>query len=127
MRVLKKTEIGLKQKFQKLLNLRISKFTPILKLHLLQYSMILRRNCGIMIAGTGSVLYYRDNKKKIKKIGGWGRHFGDEGSGYWIAKEALRHVTSHYDVIGKYTSVLKHIRSEFGINRDNIVEHVYHK
>jgi len=33
----------------------------------------------------------------------------------------------HYDVIGRYTSVLKHIRNEFGINRDNIVEHVYHK
>ena len=86
-----------------------------------------QKNCGIMIAGTGSVLYYRDSKNKIKKIGGWGRHFGDEGSGYWIAKEALRHVTMHYDVIGKYTSVLKHIRNEFGINRDNIVEHVYHK
>ena len=36
-------------------------------------------NCGILISGTGSVLYYRDGEGKTIRIGGWGRHLGDEG------------------------------------------------
>lgn len=85
------------------------------------------KNCGILIAGTGSILYYKDSKGKTKRAGGWGRHIGDEGSGYWIAREALRRVTQHYDVTGRYTSLLKVIRNEFSITRDTITEEIYHK
>jgi N-acetylglucosamine kinase-like BadF-type ATPase len=85
------------------------------------------KNCGILIAGTGSIFYYRDAKGKLKRVGGWGRHIGDEGSGHWIAREALVRVTKHFDLIGGYTSVLKAIRYEFGITAENLVEHVYHK
>jgi glucosamine kinase len=83
-------------------------------------------NCGILIAGTGSILYYRDKAGKLVKIGGWGRHIGDEGSGYWIAREALYKVTKHYDGRQKETSLAKVLEKEFGINKENIVKHVYH-
>jgi glucosamine kinase len=83
-------------------------------------------NCGILISGTGSALYYKDEKRKTIRIGGWGRHLGDEGSGYWIAKEALRDATRHYDGRGRKTSLVPVIEKKFGVNTENILQKVYH-
>ncbi|MBE2216776.1 MAG: hypothetical protein IAE90_01140 [Ignavibacteria bacterium] len=85
-----------------------------------------RRNCGILIAGTGSILYYRDSSGSIQRIGGWGRHIGDEGSGHWIAREALYRVTKHYDGRLKADRLAMIFESEFGIHSGNIIKHVYH-
>ena len=85
------------------------------------------KNCGILIAGTGSILYYRDKHGKLLKTGGWGRHIGDEGSGYWIAREALYKVTKYYDGRHKKTMLADILKKEFGIDSVNIVKHVYHK
>lgn len=84
------------------------------------------KNCGILIAGTGSVLYYRDGNSKIKKAGGWGRLFGDEGSGYWIAREALHKVTQHYDGRFKYAKLTKAIEKELGLSAQSIIKEIYH-
>lgn len=84
-------------------------------------------NCGILIAGTGSILYYRDSGGKLNRIGGWGRHIGDEGSGHWIAREALYKVTKHFDGrvnAGVLAGVLK---KEYGIDNTNIIKKVYHE
>lgn len=43
----------------------------------------------IVIAGTGSVIYGRNGRAELT-IGGWGYLFGDEGSAFWMACEALR-------------------------------------
>lgn len=83
------------------------------------------KNCGILIAGTGSILYYRDNNGKLIRIGGWGRHIGDEGSGYWIAREALYRVTKHFDGRQKKTMLASVLKKEFGIDSANIIKHVY--
>ncbi|MCI0449640.1 MAG: hypothetical protein L0Y79_07625 [Chlorobi bacterium] len=85
------------------------------------------RNCGILIAGTGSILYYRNSNGKINRIGGWGRHIGDEGSGYWIAKEAIGRITNYYDGIGKQTKLANILKKEFGIDSENIINEIYHK
>ncbi|MEO8513940.1 MAG: BadF/BadG/BcrA/BcrD ATPase family protein [Ignavibacteria bacterium] len=85
------------------------------------------KNCGILIAGTGSILYYRASDGKINRIGGWGRHIGDEGSGHWIAREALYKVTKHYDKRHKARMLSVVIKKEFGIDQGNIIKHVYHK
>ena len=84
------------------------------------------KNCGILIAGTGSILYYRTANGKINRIGGWGRHIGDEGSGHWIAREALYKVTRHYDKRHKAEMLSKVLKKEFGIDEANIIQHVYH-
>lgn len=84
-------------------------------------------NCGILIAGTGSILYYRNSKGKINRIGGWGRHIGDEGSGYWIAREALYRVTKHYDKRLKADILAETIKKESGLTADNIIKHIYHR
>ena len=43
----------------------------------------------VVIAGTGSVVYARDEFGKEATYGGWGYLFGDEGSAFGIAREAL--------------------------------------
>ena len=44
----------------------------------------------LLIAGTGSIAIGRDKNRTIFRVGGWGPHFGDEGSGFWIGREAVR-------------------------------------
>jgi N-acetylglucosamine kinase-like BadF-type ATPase len=47
---------------------------------------------GILLyAGTGSVAFAIDNLSNSHQIGGWGYLLGDEGAGYWIGREAIRH------------------------------------
>jgi N-acetylglucosamine kinase-like BadF-type ATPase len=43
-----------------------------------------------LIAGTGSVAYARNDAGDEARAGGWGWMLGDEGSGAWIVREALR-------------------------------------
>ena len=43
----------------------------------------------IVIAGTGSVAYARDAQGAHATVGGWGYIFGDEGSAFWIARNAI--------------------------------------
>lgn len=85
------------------------------------------KNCGILISGTGSILYYRGSNGKINRIGGWGRHIGDEGSGYWIAREALSKITKHYDKMCNAEMLSMVIKKEFGIDETNIIQHVYRR
>jgi len=41
-----------------------------------------------VVAGTGSIGYGR-RKGRSARVGGWGEHFSDEGSAYWIAMQGL--------------------------------------
>lgn len=60
-------------------------------------SAILQGEDGILvISGTGSNCYGR-NEEKESFTGGWGHLLGDEGSGYHIAKEAVRGVLDEAD------------------------------
>jgi N-acetylglucosamine kinase-like BadF-type ATPase len=50
---------------------------------------------GILLyAGTGSVSFAIDDDGKTHQIGGWGYLLGDEGAGYWIGRESIRHALS---------------------------------
>lgn len=44
----------------------------------------------LLIAGTGSIVIGRDKDRSMFRVGGWGPHFGDEGSGFWIGRKAVR-------------------------------------
>src|SRR5262249_49382254 len=44
----------------------------------------------LLIAGTGSIVIGRDKHRSMFRVGGWGPYFGDEGSGFWIGREAVR-------------------------------------
>lgn len=43
----------------------------------------------IIIAGTGSIGYGRNERGEKVRVGGWGRVVSDEGAGHWIAIRAL--------------------------------------
>jgi N-acetylglucosamine kinase-like BadF-type ATPase len=85
------------------------------------------KNCGILLAGTGSVLYYVNSKGIIERYGGWGRILGDEGSGYWIAKEALNRLTLSFDKRGRKIKLEQILKSRLRITKENLVDIVYHK
>jgi N-acetylglucosamine kinase-like BadF-type ATPase len=44
----------------------------------------------VTIAGTGSIAFGRNAAGHTARVGGWGYIFGDEGSGFDIARQALR-------------------------------------
>lgn len=51
----------------------------------------------LLIAGTGSMLVGRRDDGSTFRIGGWGTPIGDEGSAYWIGREALSLATRMQD------------------------------
>jgi N-acetylglucosamine kinase-like BadF-type ATPase len=83
-------------------------------------------NCGILIAGTGSILYYTDSKGEIKKVGGWGRFIDDEGSGYWIGREALNRAVKCFDGRIKKTKIADALHISHKLNDSSIIKEVYH-
>jgi N-acetylglucosamine kinase-like BadF-type ATPase len=44
----------------------------------------------LLIAGTGSIAIGRRPDGAMIRVGGWGATFGDEGSGFWMGREAVR-------------------------------------
>lgn len=51
----------------------------------------------LLISGTGSIAWARTDAGFRVRVGGWGHHLGDEGSGYWIGLAALRAVVRAED------------------------------
>ncbi|UPO75729.1 BadF/BadG/BcrA/BcrD ATPase family protein [Arthrobacter sp. Helios] len=51
-----------------------------------------------LIAGTGSVAWGMDPSGTQARSGGWGYLLGDEGSAYWIGREAVRHTLRLHDL-----------------------------
>jgi N-acetylglucosamine kinase-like BadF-type ATPase len=50
---------------------------------------VAERPALLLISGTGSVVYGDDGVGKRVRVGGWGHLFGDEGSAFAIARDAL--------------------------------------
>ncbi len=59
----------------------------------------------IVIAGTGSVARGVNAAGVEMRAGGWGHLFGDEGSAYWIGREAVRAVAAQFDGFGDPTEL----------------------
>ncbi|MBI3980185.1 MAG: BadF/BadG/BcrA/BcrD type ATPase [Chloroflexi bacterium] len=59
----------------------------------------------VVIAGTGSIAFGRDAAGRTARAGGWGYLLGDEGSGYWIGREALAAVGRAADGRGPATAL----------------------
>jgi len=66
----------------------------------------------ILIAGTGSILFGKDDKGVIHRVGGFGRLIGDEGSGYSIGRKALNAVSKESDGRGEETLISKLLNSK---------------
>lgn len=80
----------------------------------------------VIIAGTGSVVTGKTQKGEVLSTGGWGRILGDEGSGYYIGREAVRLVTLMLDRRGEKTKLRDVFADKFHWKiRDDIIHAVY--
>jgi len=59
----------------------------------------------VVISGTGSVAFGRDATGLEARAGGWGPTLGDEGSGFWIAREGLSAIVRAHDGRGFATAM----------------------
>jgi N-acetylglucosamine kinase-like BadF-type ATPase len=70
----------------------------------------------VIIAGTGSIVYGRNLSGQAARAGGWGHMVGDEGSGYWIGREAVAAVMRAADGRGPATRLSDDILAHFSVN-----------
>jgi N-acetylglucosamine kinase-like BadF-type ATPase len=70
----------------------------------------------VVIAGTGSIVYGRNANFDAARAGGWGHIIGDEGSGYWIGREALAAIMRAADGRGPATKLAEDVLAHFGID-----------
>ena len=70
----------------------------------------------LLISGTGSIAFGVNPEGKTGRAGGWPLPIlGDQGSGTWVTKMALRHLGRWLDGAVEDTLLTKGIRSQFGI------------
>jgi N-acetylglucosamine kinase-like BadF-type ATPase len=81
----------------------------------------------VIIAGTGSIAYGRNARGDAARAGGWGYVLGDEGSGYWIGRLALRAVVRQADGRGRPTGLTPRILKHFGVQQpQDLIHEVYY-
>jgi N-acetylglucosamine kinase len=82
----------------------------------------------VIVSGTGSIAYGRNARGDAARAGGWGYVLGDEGSGYWIGRHALRAVVRHADGRGRETSLTPRLLGHFGLTgAAELIHRVYHE
>jgi len=80
----------------------------------------------VVIAGTGSIAYGRNDRNEAARAGGWGYVLGDEGSGYWIGRAALRAVLHEADRRGPATQLTARLLEHYGVGRpQDLIHQVY--
>ena len=81
----------------------------------------------VVISGTGSISYGRNAAGESARSGGWGYVLGDEGSGYWIGRAALRAVLRESDHRGPKTALSSLLLQHFGVSQaQGLIHEVYH-
>jgi N-acetylglucosamine kinase-like BadF-type ATPase len=80
----------------------------------------------VIISGTGSVSFGRNAAGQEARAGGWGPTLGDEGSGYWIAREGLSAIVRAHDGRGYSTAMTDLLCAEYQMCRpDDLPRFVY--
>lgn len=80
----------------------------------------------VLIAGTGSIAYGRDAEGHAARAGGWGYVLGDEGSGYWLGRQALRAVVRSSDGRGPVTRLTPRVLAHYHVSHpDDLVREIY--
>ncbi len=81
---------------------------------------------SILISGTGSIMYGKDEKDKLYRVGGFGRFIGDEGSAYHMGKRALNTVARQLDGRSEPTLITNLLQKEFHIlTQDDLITQIY--
>jgi len=81
----------------------------------------------VIVSGTGSIAYGRNAAGEAARSGGWGYVLGDEGSGYWIGRAALRAVLRAADHRGPRTMLTSMLLDHFSVTHPQLLLHeIYH-
>jgi len=79
----------------------------------------------VIICGTGSIAFGR-SADRAARAGGWGHVLGDEGSGYWIGRRALRAVARAADGRGPATSLTPRVLNHFAVTKpQDLIAEIY--
>lgn len=80
----------------------------------------------VIISGTGSIAFGRNAAGDELRAGGWGPTIGDEGSGFWIAREGLSAIVRAHDGRGFPTSMTELLCREYEMcSPDDLPRFVY--
>ncbi len=81
---------------------------------------------SILIAGTGSIIFGKDEEDIIYRAGGFGRLIGDEGGGYSIGKKGLAAVSKQLDGRSGHTLISNLIEEKFSLDSpEKLIDAVY--
>jgi N-acetylglucosamine kinase-like BadF-type ATPase len=81
-----------------------------------------------LIAGTGAIAIGRDHTGNWKRASGWGHILGDEGSGYYIGRQALQAVVRALDGRGKPTLLTERLLAYWKLRTpEELLMRVYHR
>jgi len=80
----------------------------------------------VTIAGTGSIAFGRNAAGGTARVGGWGYIFGDEGSGFDIARQALRAALRAEEGWGPPTALVRALIAATGSANANGVLHLFY-
>src|SRR5271157_350022 len=78
------------------------------------------------IAGTGSIAFGRNAEGRTARAGGWGYVFGDQGSGFDIARHSLRAALRMEEGWGPPTSLRQALVEATGARNANEVLHLFY-
>ncbi|OMH35038.1 N-acetylglucosamine kinase [Tersicoccus sp. Bi-70] len=86
-----------------------------------------RTSTGVaVIAGTGSVAWGRNDAGHTARAGGWGYLLGDEGSGYWLAREAARATLHRFNLDQPVNSLGAGLLDACGLtNPEQLIAHFH--
>jgi glucosamine kinase len=78
----------------------------------------------LVLAGTGSMAWAR-SPLGTHRVGGWGDVFGDEGSAYWIGREALARISRELDGRNAATGFADAMLARMGITATALIGWTY--
>ncbi|MDY0871001.1 N-acetylglucosamine kinase [Dongia rigui] len=78
----------------------------------------------LILAGTGSMAWAKIRGESTR-VGGWGEAFGDEGSAYWIGREALSLASQSLDGRISAPSLAKAILDACGVGPQHLIDWAY--
>lgn len=107
--------------FLKEKNIRIQKFIVKSDARIALEGAFAGKPGSILISGTGSIMFGKDAKGNVYRVGGFGRFLGDEGSGYMLGKKGLVAVSKNFDGRGEETILTNLVKEKLGIETPEIL------
>jgi N-acetylglucosamine kinase-like BadF-type ATPase len=82
----------------------------------------------VLVAGTGSIAYGRNEASRAARAGGWGHLIGDEGGAFWIGRSALSAVVRQFDGRGPATLLTEKVLKHLGLSSPTeLIPEVYER